>query len=52
MWTSRGYLTAIIIIVCVVTGVSCRGADCGNQAESSRPRPYAKADTCGQAVSG
>ena len=43
-------MTPIIIIVCVVTGVSCSGASYEEQAESSPPGLYTKADARGQAV--
>ena len=45
-------MTPIIIIVCVVTGVSCREADCEDQAESCPPGLTTEADTCEQAMAG
>ena len=46
------YKVLIIIVFSVVIGVSCRGADCGDQAESNPPGLTTQADTCGQAVAG
>ena len=43
-------MTSIIIIVCVVTGVACRRADCEDHAESRPPGLSSQTGTRGQAM--